>query len=134
VVVDWLAKLLDLPPCFLASSETGGGSIQGSGSEAVLVTLLAAKARALHGRPAEDAVRLVVYATDQVCGTARVRAGNASKGRQVLLEQPLWLFDMGIDAHGGRAAGRQTASQSLLQASLCCCKMLCWYLRCCVGI
>ncbi len=64
--MDWLAKLLKLPPSFLASSEKGRGSLQGSGSESVLVALLAAKARALHGRPAEDAVRLVAYATDQV--------------------------------------------------------------------
>lgn len=41
--------------------------LQGSGSEAVLVALLAAKARALRGRPAEDVVKLVCYGTDQVC-------------------------------------------------------------------
>lgn len=32
----------------------------------MLVALLAAKARALRGRPAEDAVRLVAYGSDQV--------------------------------------------------------------------
>lgn len=30
-MVDWLAKLLNLPPCFLSTSETGGGSIQVGG-------------------------------------------------------------------------------------------------------
>ncbi len=39
--------------------------IQGTASEANLVALLAARARALAGRPAADALRLVAYASDQ---------------------------------------------------------------------
>lgn len=40
--------------------------LQGTTSEAVVVALLAARARALRGRPPGDALRLVVYSSDQV--------------------------------------------------------------------
>ena len=55
IVLDWFAKLLNLPPAFLAtqpdgSRGTGGGVIQGTASEATLVTLLAARAKALQVR------------------------------------------------------------------------------------
>ena len=43
----------------------GGGVIQGTSSEAVLVALLAARARAMRGRDAGDARRLVAYCSDQ---------------------------------------------------------------------
>ncbi|KAJ7570760.1 hypothetical protein O6H91_01G133900 [Diphasiastrum complanatum] len=42
IVLDWLGKLLKLPEEFLSSGE-GGGVIQGTASEAVLVSILAAK-------------------------------------------------------------------------------------------
>ncbi|XP_025833648.1 aromatic-L-amino-acid decarboxylase isoform X2 [Agrilus planipennis] len=46
VMLDWLGKMLDLPPEFLAcSGGKGGGVIQGTASEATLVCLLGAKAR-----------------------------------------------------------------------------------------
>lgn len=47
-MMDWLGKMLDLPKEFLSSSGgKGGGVIQGSASEAILVALLGAKARTL---------------------------------------------------------------------------------------
>ena len=65
IVLDWLGKLLGLPPAFLAvgpggARGRGGGVIQGTASEATLVALRAARARALAGRPAADALRLFV--------------------------------------------------------------------------
>lgn len=46
--MDWLGKMLDLPSEFLAcSGGKGGGVIQGTASEATLVALLGAKARAI---------------------------------------------------------------------------------------
>jgi len=48
-----------------SSTGTGGGMIQGTTSEAVLVAMLAARARAMRGRPPEDALRLVCYGSDQ---------------------------------------------------------------------
>ncbi|KAJ8969867.1 hypothetical protein NQ314_001551 [Rhamnusium bicolor] len=48
VMLDWLGKMLDLPKEFLAcSGGKGGGVIQGTASEATLVALLGAKARAI---------------------------------------------------------------------------------------
>lgn len=86
--MDWLVKLCGLPDKFLckppssdASSngstsngingsrcKSPGGVIQGTSSEAVLVAMLAARARAMAGRPAEDALKLVAYGTNQVSG------------------------------------------------------------------
>jgi glutamate/tyrosine decarboxylase-like PLP-dependent enzyme len=64
--MDWLAQLCGLPPAFLtASGGAGGGVIQGTSSEAVVVALLAARARSLRGRPAADALRLVAYGSTQ---------------------------------------------------------------------
>jgi aromatic-L-amino-acid decarboxylase len=48
VMLDWLGKMIGLPDEFLAcSGGKGGGVIQGTASEATLVALLGAKARAI---------------------------------------------------------------------------------------
>ncbi|XP_068180844.1 aromatic-L-amino-acid decarboxylase [Antennarius striatus] len=48
VMLDWLGKMLNLPECFLTGSGSqGGGVIQGSASEATLMTLLAARSKAI---------------------------------------------------------------------------------------
>lgn len=49
VMLDWLGQMLGLPEEFLArSGGRGGGVIQGTASEATLVALLGAKAKAIH--------------------------------------------------------------------------------------
>jgi aromatic-L-amino-acid/L-tryptophan decarboxylase len=48
-----------------SNNRGGGGSIQGTSSEAVIVAMLAARARAMQGRPPEDALKLVCYGSDQ---------------------------------------------------------------------
>ncbi|XP_031373733.1 tyrosine decarboxylase 1 isoform X2 [Punica granatum] len=64
IVLDWLSKLLKLPDEFLSTGQ-GGGVIQGTASEAVLVVLLAARDKFLH-RVGKNALnKLVVYASDQ---------------------------------------------------------------------
>ncbi|XP_074362471.1 tyrosine decarboxylase 2-like, partial [Apium graveolens] len=64
IVLDWLAKLLKLPDHFLFTGH-GGGVIQGTASEAVLVVLLAARDKVLR-RTRKDALeKLVVYCSDQ---------------------------------------------------------------------
>ncbi|KMZ67181.1 short isoform Tyrosine Decarboxylase [Zostera marina] len=65
IVLDWLAKLLNLPDQFLSTGH-GGGIIQGTASEAILVVLLAARDKILEriGRNSMD--KLVVYSSDQV--------------------------------------------------------------------
>lgn len=46
VVLDWVAKALALPDCFLSTSPTrGGGVIHGSASEAVITVMVAARER-----------------------------------------------------------------------------------------
>ncbi|MDX2016639.1 MAG: pyridoxal-dependent decarboxylase [Planctomycetota bacterium] len=57
-VLDWLGTLLDLPAPFLSPSRTGGGVIQGTASEATLVALLAARARARARGIADSAMTL----------------------------------------------------------------------------
>ncbi|KAF0909527.1 hypothetical protein E2562_037166 [Oryza meyeriana var. granulata] len=64
IVLDWFAKMLELPSQFL-STALGGGVIQGTASEAVLVALLAARDRALKKHGKQSLEKLVVYASDQ---------------------------------------------------------------------
>ncbi|TID18230.1 aromatic-L-amino-acid decarboxylase [Venturia nashicola] len=45
VVMDWIAKALALPTCFLSDGE-GGGVIQGSASEAIVTVMVGARERA----------------------------------------------------------------------------------------
>ncbi|OAA68833.1 aromatic-L-amino-acid decarboxylase [Cordyceps fumosorosea ARSEF 2679] len=48
IVMDWLAKALALPACFLSSGPTrGGGVLHGSASEAILTVMVAARDRYL---------------------------------------------------------------------------------------
>jgi aromatic-L-amino-acid/L-tryptophan decarboxylase len=62
VVLDWLAKLLNLPDCYLSTSH-GGGVIQGSASEAIVTVMVAARDKYLRettshlsGLELEDAI------------------------------------------------------------------------------
>ncbi|XP_075212793.1 aromatic-L-amino-acid decarboxylase [Lycorma delicatula] len=83
VMLDWLGKMLGLPKEFLAcSGGKGGGIIQGTASEATLVALLGAKARAIRRSKIEhpdwsdyDIIsKLVAYASDQAHSSVE-RAG-----------------------------------------------------------
>ncbi|PWA54534.1 pyridoxal phosphate (PLP)-dependent transferases superfamily protein [Artemisia annua] len=64
IVLDWLANLLKLPSDFL-SKGPGGGAIQGTASEALLVVLLAARDKVLREVGKDALGRLVVYGSDQ---------------------------------------------------------------------
>ncbi|KAL3517749.1 hypothetical protein ACH5RR_020338 [Cinchona calisaya] len=64
IVLDWLAKALNLPDDFLSTGQ-GGGVIQGTASEAVLVVLLAARDRVLRKIGKDSIGKLVVYSSDQ---------------------------------------------------------------------
>ncbi|XP_010262477.1 PREDICTED: tyrosine decarboxylase 1 isoform X1 [Nelumbo nucifera] len=70
IVLDWLAKMLKLPEDFLSSGQ-GGGVIQGTASEAVLVVLLAARDKALRMFGRNSIGKLVVYASDQTHSALR---------------------------------------------------------------
>ncbi|KAL3509742.1 hypothetical protein ACH5RR_029143 [Cinchona calisaya] len=64
VVMDWLANMLKLPESFMFSG-TGGGVLQGTTSEAILCTLIAARDRVLGEIGVENVGKLVVYGSDQ---------------------------------------------------------------------
>ena len=73
VMMDWLAKMIHLPEHFLFTHEgPGGGVIQGTSSEATLVTMLAARNKSLSTNPGTGSIdcsepvgRLVAYCSDQ---------------------------------------------------------------------
>ncbi len=67
LMLDWMQELLDLPERFRSTSDTGGGVIHGSASEATLVAILSARFRATSGavNVDGDTSRLVAYATSQ---------------------------------------------------------------------
>ncbi|KQK16481.1 hypothetical protein BRADI_1g28960v3 [Brachypodium distachyon] len=64
IVLDWVAKMLKLPSEFL-SAALGGGVIQGTASEAILVVLLSARDRTLRKHGKKSLEKIVVYASDQ---------------------------------------------------------------------
>ncbi|XP_012451757.1 tryptophan decarboxylase TDC2 [Gossypium raimondii] len=68
VVIDWLADMLKLPKSFMFQG-TGGGVIQNTTSEAILVTLIAARDKALDVYGSGNLNKLVVYASDQTHST-----------------------------------------------------------------
>ncbi|XP_061772214.1 aromatic-L-amino-acid decarboxylase isoform X2 [Nerophis ophidion] len=78
VMLDWLGKMLQLPESFLAgTSGHGGGVIQGTASEATLMSLLAARCKAIRRvqsinpekSESEILSKLVAYTSEQFCAT-----------------------------------------------------------------
>ncbi|KAL9269342.1 Tryptophan decarboxylase TDC1-like protein [Drosera capensis] len=68
VVLDWLAGMLGLPKSFMFSG-SGGGVIQGTTSESIICTLVAARERALSTIGSRNMNKLVVYGSDQTHST-----------------------------------------------------------------
>ncbi|CAH1756191.1 6914_t:CDS:2 [Entrophospora sp. SA101] len=73
IVLDWIAKLINLDSSFLSKGK-GGGVIQGTASEGILVALIAARQRVLdeyknkglsEKELDEVSIRLIAYASDQ---------------------------------------------------------------------
>jgi aromatic-L-amino-acid/L-tryptophan decarboxylase len=96
VVLDWLAKALGLPDSFLATGH-GGGVIQGSASEAVVVVVVAARDRYLCSlTPTEaDAVRgkLLIFGSDQTHSCTQKAAMIAGvKFRAIPAENGTWTL------------------------------------------
>jgi aromatic-L-amino-acid/L-tryptophan decarboxylase len=67
LMLDWMREMLDLPERFRSTSEHGGGVIQGSASEAMLVAIASARWRATGGAVNHDGdtTRLVAYQSAQ---------------------------------------------------------------------
>lgn len=91
--MDWLGKFLNLPEQFLNSSATGGGIIQGSASEAILVAVLAAREETVRRvkveqpelTEAEIRSKLVAYSSNQSNSSVE-KAGILSAIKMRLLE------------------------------------------------
>ncbi|KAJ4830479.1 Tyrosine decarboxylase 2 [Turnera subulata] len=64
LIMDWVAKMLELPPQFM-SSGNGGGVLHSSTCEAIVCTLAAARDKVLTEVGYEAITKLVVYSSDQ---------------------------------------------------------------------
>ena len=79
-VMDWLADLIGLPEAFTSRSGVGGGVIQGTASEAVLVAMLAARTR-VQTRTGSCG-NLTVYCSSQAHSSVTKAAMIAGIGRE----------------------------------------------------
>lgn len=71
VVMDWIAGLFGLSETFYHSKDTsGGGIIQPSSSESILVAIIAARERILRAENTRDQSKLVIYASTQTHSSA----------------------------------------------------------------
>lgn len=84
-VLDWVARMLDLPATFISSGK-GGGVIQDSASSAVLCAILAGRERATGGTSNLMGCqgRLVAYTSNQAHSSVEKAVGIAGIGRQKL--------------------------------------------------
>lgn len=85
--MDWLGKLLNLPTEYLnCSNGFGGGVLQGTASEAILIAMVTAREQAVkrlknaHPNLSESEIRgkLVMYSSDQSNGTVQKQAQIAA--------------------------------------------------------
>ena len=68
IMMDWVGKMLMLPPSFLLSG-SGGGVMHGSTCEALLCSLAAARDKVLKKIGHHKITKLVVYGSDQTHST-----------------------------------------------------------------
>lgn len=110
IVLDWMARLMNLPACFLSEGE-GGGVIQGSASEAVVTVMVAARERYLNKacgklegeerekRKAEVRGRLVALGSEQSHSStakAAIIAGVRYRSIPCRMEDDLALTGAGL--------------------------------------
>ncbi|KAG2493805.1 hypothetical protein HYH03_008024 [Edaphochlamys debaryana] len=112
-MLDWMAELCGLPASFRCNGGAGpgGGVIQGTASEAVVVAWLAARARAMRGRPPGDRLKLVAYGSDQahscyqkacrIVGIDHVRVLPASEAHDWALQPEALRAAMEEDVKAG---------------------------------
>ncbi|KAK5062676.1 hypothetical protein LTR84_004749 [Exophiala bonariae] len=118
VVMDWLAQAFDLPKEFLSTSANGGGgTIQGSASEAIVTCMVAARERYLHAKcdaeglapeskEREDRItslrpRLVALSSDQAHSSTQkgaLIAGTRYRSIPTKLENDLSLATSDLEA------------------------------------
>ena len=111
IVLDWLAQILSLPPCFLSQGE-GGGVIQGSASEAIVTVMVAARERYLENvcrglegeekeqKKSEVRGRLVALGSEQSHSSttkAAIIAGVRYRSIHCTLEDDLAMTGTGLE-------------------------------------
>ena len=121
-VLDWLAEMIGLPRRFMSSAApgsggeggggAGGGVIQGTASEAVVVTMVAARHRAMAHAGDGAKPDLVAYCSDQahssVVKAAMVTGIGANNVRTIVTDESLAMSAEALAAamDADRAAGR----------------------------
>ena len=78
-MLDWMQELLDLPAAFRSTSDTGGGVIQGTASEATLVAILSARWRATAGAVNHDGDTTQARRLRHLAGALEHREGTADR-------------------------------------------------------
>ena len=122
IVLDWLAQVLHLPDCFLSEGE-GGGVIQGSASEAIVVVMVAARERYLNqaceglsGKEKEERLswtrgRLVALGSEQShSSTAKAALVTGVRYRSIPTRME---DDFALTGHGLRIALDECAREGL---------------------
>ena len=98
-VMNWVANMFDLPEVFKFGKGYGGGMTQASASDSTLISVLSAKAKAIHDHrkdnhdAKEDEVmsRLIAYSSEQahICGhRAAMLAGVKFRAKAVPWPHP----------------------------------------------
>ncbi|CAO2839809.1 unnamed protein product [Amaranthus hypochondriacus] len=119
IVLDWLAKLLKLPDVFLSTGK-GGGVIQGTASEAVLVALLAARDKMLKLVGKDSLGKLVVYSADQTHASVKKAcqiAGVHPENFRILKTNPLSSYALSPEVVS--EAVSQDVASGLIPLLLC---------------
>nr|AEY82397.1 tryptophan decarboxylase [Vinca minor] len=119
IVMDWLAKMLKLPECFMFSG-TGGGVIQNTTSESILCTIIAARERVLENLGPNSIGKLVCYGSDQThtmfpktCKLAGIFPDN------IRLIPTTLETDFSIDPHVLREMVKADVDAGLIPLFLC---------------
>uniref|UniRef100_A0A336L4L2 CSON004112 protein n=1 Tax=Culicoides sonorensis TaxID=179676 RepID=A0A336L4L2_CULSO len=100
IVLNWYAKALDLPKCFLSEDDSkGGGVLQGSASECALVCMLAARARAIKNLQKLDQIERheSVYLPQLVAYSSKEAHSSIEKAAKMALVK---LRILETDKHG----------------------------------
>jgi len=107
-MLDWMGEIIGLPRGFLSGSPDGGGVIQGTASEAVLVALVAARRRVL-GAGADPARPIGVYCSEQAHSSVVKAAMIAGVGGEQVRKIP-------TDAHLAMVPGMVREAMSADEA------------------
>ncbi|XP_076800201.1 aromatic-L-amino-acid decarboxylase-like isoform X2 [Clavelina lepadiformis] len=94
-MMDWLAKAINLPDCFLHNGKgPGGGVIQGSASEAILMTLLAARSKVMQKELSRDPKQSIHEITSRMVAYASKCSHSCVERTSQVALVPIRLLDV----------------------------------------